>query len=533
MSFFDINYTEVFRSRIEKIKAMEKNPILIHGAKEYYKTNPVAFIKDWGITYDPRNATKGIPTTMPFILFPRQEDYVNWVMDMINQKENGTVEKCRDAGVTEVSTMFSVWAWLFIDGFSIGWGSRKELLVDRIGDPDSIFEKIRSKLNLIPKFFLPNGFNPKNHFNYMKIINPENGNVITGEAGLNIGRGGRKSIYFVDESAHCDKQESIDAALGDNTNTQIHISSVNGQNLFYKRAKMNGGKNTFIFDWRDDPRKDQEWYNKRREDAENKGLLHIFNQEVERDYLAAVEGIMIHPQWLRACIDAHKEIGFKAEGLTQFGVDASDEGGDIDAITGRKGSVVFHNENWNCKGDHDYSAGKANTIAQEKDADALVYDSIGVGAGFKTAIKNIKSIGYRVEGWNAGGGVKNPKDKVYKNSDGNKDKRTNQDFFLNAKAQAWWEVRERARKTYLVRHMNKKYHPDELLSFCVESLSMQRIEHLIGELASPKMEYSNGKVKVESKKDMKARELDSPNDADSCIMAFIDVKRSGVYNIYG
>lgn len=516
------DYVSEFKTRAKRIEALVGNPRLQAGCKEYYKDKPVEFINDWCTTYDPRNAsTKDKPTLMPFKLFPRQVEYVEWLLDRIENKRGGAVEKCRDAGITEVSTAFSVWAWLFVDGFSIGWGSRKELLVDRIGDPDSIFEKLRNKIKFLPSFFMPKGFNENDHFNYMKIINPENNNTITGEAGINIGRGGRKSIYFVDESAHIEKQEAVAAALGDNTNCEIHISSVNGMNLFYKRAKSNGGKDTFIFDWRHDPRKDQDWYNGRREDAESKGLLHVFSQEVDRDYLAAVQGIMIKPQWLKSCIDAHIKLEFEPSGITQAGVDASDEGGDIDAITIRKGSVIIHNENWNCAGDHDFSAGKAHEVSMANGVDELIYDSIGVGAGFKTAMKHIDDVSYSVDGWNAGGAVVAPDERVYQDNEFEEDKRTNKDFFLNAKAQAWWEVRERARKTHMAVTTGKKYHPDELLSFDSERLGANRIEHLIGELSSPKMQYSNGKVKVESKAEMKKREIDSPNDADSLIMAFV------------
>jgi len=524
-----VDFAKEFKARAKRINEMKGNPRLINGAKEYYKTRPVEFINDWCTTYDPRNASvKDKPTLMAFKLFPRQEEYVLWLLDRIDGKRGGSVEKCRDAGITEVSTAFSVWAWLFMDGFSIGWGSRKELLVDRIGDPDSIFEKLRNKIRHLPSFFLPEGFNENNDFNYMKIINPKNGNTITGEAGINIGRGGRKSIYFVDESAHMEKQEAVAAALGDNTNCEIHISSVNGMNLFYKRAKANGGKDTFIFDWRHDPRKDQEWYDNRKRDAEEKGLLHIFSQEVDRDYLASVQGIMIKPAWLKACIDAHKKLSFEPSGVTQAGVDASDEGGDIDAITIRKGSVVIDNHNWNCGGDHDLSAGKAHGYALSKSVDQLVYDSIGVGAGFKTAIKQIEEVSYKVDGWNAGGAVVDPDDRVYNDSDGNEDKRTNKDFFVNAKAQAWWEIRERARKTYLSVTTSRQYDHDELLSFDSDSLGHAKIEHLIAELSSPKMQYRNGKVKVESKDEMRKREIDSPNDADSLVMSFVKLEAKNV-----
>jgi len=523
MNNYTVDYKSEFQNRLDRLKAINSSPKVAFGAIQYYKQNPVEFIKHWCTTYDPRNASsEEKPTTMPFILFPRQEDLINWAMNHISNKSGGAIEKCRDAGATETLTAFSVWAWLFLDGFSIGWGSRKEMLVDRIGDPDSIFEKLRNKIRHLPKFFLPDGFSENEHFNYMKIINPDNGNTITGEAGINIGRGGRKSIYFVDESAHCDKQEAIAAALGDNTNTEIHISSVNGMNLFYKRAKANGGKDTFIFDWRQDPRKDQEWYDKRKQEATDKGLLHIFMQEVERDYAAAVEGIMIRPDWLRACIDAHKKLNFEATGITQYGTDVSDEGGDIDAITGRKGSIVNYIDSWNCAGDHDYSAGKATDIAHSNNADKLIYDSIGVGAGFKTAIKHIENIDCEVIGWNAGGAVINKDDRVYNDDESEEDKRTNKDFFMNAKAQGWWNIRERARKTFMAIENGKEYHPDEMISFDLGALGFEEIESLISELSAPKMKYSNGKVKVESKQEMKDRGIDSPNKADSCIMAFVE-----------
>ncbi|MDT9693866.1 hypothetical protein Q5762_37205, partial [Streptomyces sp. P9(2023)] len=80
----------------------------------------------------------------------------------------------------------------------------------------------------MPDIWRPKGLKPKDHLTFMKCINLENGSTITGESGDNIGRGGRKSMYFKDESAHYERPEKIEAALGDNTNVQVDISSVNG-----------------------------------------------------------------------------------------------------------------------------------------------------------------------------------------------------------------------------------------------------------------------------------------------------------------
>lgn len=194
------DYSVEFSTRAARIKKMMENPELIAGAKEYYKTRPAEFIEDWCCTYDPRNSSKKLPTLMPFVLFPRQRELVQFLQGCLTNEENGLVEKARDMGATWLSCAFSVWVFIFHEGASVGWGSRKEMYVDRIDDPDSIFEKIRMTLDTLPPFLRPKGYDRKKHASYMKIINPENGASVTGEAGDNIGRGGRKLIYFKDEA---------------------------------------------------------------------------------------------------------------------------------------------------------------------------------------------------------------------------------------------------------------------------------------------------------------------------------------------
>ena len=195
------NYIPTFMWRQEELLKLRSNPDLLFGAKEYYRTRPVQFIMDWVDTYDPRNAGKdGMLTRMPFLLFPRQKEMIRFLQAMLEGEEDGLIEKCRDAGATWLCVAFSVWLWLFWPGVAIGWGSRKEQYVDKLGVIDSIFEKIRQVIKGLPPEFLPVGFSMKDHLSYMRIINPENGSTIVGEAGDNIGRGGRTRIYFKDEA---------------------------------------------------------------------------------------------------------------------------------------------------------------------------------------------------------------------------------------------------------------------------------------------------------------------------------------------
>jgi len=194
------NFKKILHKRAQKIIKIKSDPRLMRGAWHYYKDRPVEYICDWGVTYDPRNAGTDIPTLMPFVPFKRQKEFIRFLYACLLDQENGGCEKCRDVGATWIAANFSDWLWRFHPGSAIGWGSRKESLVDKMGDPDSIFEKIRMVQENIPSFLQPKGWNSKVHATYMKIINPENGSTITGEAGDNIGRGGRKTIYFKDEA---------------------------------------------------------------------------------------------------------------------------------------------------------------------------------------------------------------------------------------------------------------------------------------------------------------------------------------------
>lgn len=198
------NYSKLLSERANRLQQIHEDPNLGAGAREYYRDKPVEFIEDWCCTFDPRNSNKGLPTLMPFILFPKQKEFVQFLQECLEGNESGLVEKSRDMGATWVCSAFSVWLWLYSEGASVGWGSRKEALVDKIGDPDSIFQKIRMIIKNLPSFLKPRGFDPKKHAFFMKIINPENQATITGEGGDNIGRGGRKLIYFKDEAQPLD-----------------------------------------------------------------------------------------------------------------------------------------------------------------------------------------------------------------------------------------------------------------------------------------------------------------------------------------
>ncbi len=528
MSNWPPNYVEVFIERERRINLLRENTSLVVGAKEYYKDKPAEFIKDWCVTYDPRKSGTECPALMPFCTFPKQDELISFLYANINDKESGLIEKCRDMGATWICCAFSVWLWLFWDGSSVGWGSRKELLVDKIGDPDSIFEKIRMVIRYLPDFFMPNGFCEKEHLAYMKCINPENGSTITGEAGDNIGRGGRKLIYFKDESAHYTRPDLIEAALGDNTNTQIDISSVNGTaNVFYRKRSAGvewregcrvpkNRTRIFIMDWRDHPDKTEEWYEGRKEKFENEGLSHVFAQEVDRDYAASVVGAVISPKWIRACIDAHLKLGIEQSGPVIASLDVADDGADKNAFFARQGCFPVLAEAWGY-GDTTETAQRGITLAKQVGAKDVQYDCIGVGAGVRGETNRVKeSSGINFVAWDAGATPLNPTKKVC-GAEKDPTAMTNRDFFENLKSQAWWDLRSRAEKTYKMIEGIAEYPLDELLVIPSDLPCRHELEK---ELCQPTVTYSKaGKLMINKKPNGTA----SPNIGDSCAMAYFPV----------
>jgi hypothetical protein len=507
------DYLPIFKDRYNALKKIRSDQTgrVLRALKSHYKTHVADYIQDWFVTYDPRNtASADSIAMMPFILFPKQREYIEWLDALVRDYESGLVEKSRDGGYTWLSCAWSAHRWDFYPGTAIGFGSRKEALVDEIGMPDSIMEKIRIILRFLPAEFRPDGYNERQHARFMKILHPFNGSSIAGEAGDNIGRGGRKLIYFKDESAHYERAEMIEAALSENTVTQVDISSVNGEGNIFHRRRHSGEVRVFIHDWRDDPRKDQDWYDKKRRKAIAEGLEHILAQEVDRDYASAVTGVFIPAKWVKAAIDFEVPV----EGIRVVGLDPDDEGRDGKAMVYRHGVKVLECRGWK-KGDTTETAREAWNYALLVGAQLLNFDAPGVGAGIKgetnsltkAARENGAPVVRCVGVFTASKALPG----MYEDTD-----RKNADLFENLRSKIAWGLRRRFEKTYEV-VTGIAQHPWGQL------ISIPNDPELISELSRPKRETSGaGKILLESKKNMRGRGIPSPNKFDALGLAFHD-----------
>ena len=76
---YNPNYEEINKQRQKRFLLIHNNEKMLRDALEYYEDKPIEFIEHWGITYDHRNAGTEIPTLMPFILFPKQKEFIEYL----------------------------------------------------------------------------------------------------------------------------------------------------------------------------------------------------------------------------------------------------------------------------------------------------------------------------------------------------------------------------------------------------------------------------------------------------------------------
>lgn len=465
--------------------------------------NDVAFWADrWVWTYDPREPVSSLPLS----LFDKQREFLGWLRDLETAQDDGVVEKSRDMGATWLCGVYAAHAWLFRDGFKAGFGSRKLDLVDKLDDPDCIFEKVRFLVNRLPLWMRPARYD----LSYCKLINHDRGSSITGEGGDEIGRGGRASIYFVDEAAFLERPEKVDRALSQTTRCRVDVSTPNGMgNPFYRR-RHGGQVKVFTFHWSTDPRKGLAWYEREKRRLDPVALA----QEVDIDYTASVEGICIPAAWVQSAIDFDEIVNLPREGVLRAGLDIAGEGKNKTVLGFRNGPVVTEIEAWGAMLTSQ-TAYTALEHLERRGVASLNYDAGGGYAGTLEQVEADRSTKCDLNGINGG---EAPTETVWP------DGKTSVEKFLNRRAENAWVLRERFRKTHEHRlHLEGReggvLHPlDQLISFVRAG---QWSGELIAQLSVPLVEYTNERrIQLESKQKMRQRGVESPDFFDMMCFLF-------------
>lgn len=476
--------------------------------KEWWhcRDDPLYWINHYAYTCDPRDLS-----TWPFDLFPKQAEFIRWLEKREKEQKDGVVEKSRDVGATWLCCAYALHGWLFRLNFHVGFGSRKLELVDRLGDLDCIFEKMRFLLYALPPWMQPRGYERSKHDNHARLVNPQTGNTITGEGGDEIGRGGRKTVYFVDEAAFLARPQLVERALSQTTRVRIDVSTHNGPGTAFYRKRFGGQVAVFVFDWKDDPRKNYQettpegrliypWYEEQKRRFDKVTVA----QEIDRDASASIEGICIPAQWVQAAINLPLAPG----GKKVAGLDVGEEGPDLSVVIGRSGALVAMEDivSW-ARCNTTETAWRAKEALVRMDAKEVRYDVGGPGMGVKgTWTTTEKRLPFQIVPVNFGG---SPSEHT-RWPDGE----TSAEKFANIRAEMWWNLRTRFERTYEYVMEGKEHAYDEMIS-------IPNHQQLIAELSMVLVEYTDkGKIQLESKKKMKTRGVKSPDFGDALALAF-------------
>lgn len=508
------DYVKVFEHRVAALNRIRANPECLPALKSYYREHVAQFITDWGVTTDPRNVDVDLPAVIPFVLFPRQEEWIDWFFRRWKGRDPGMTEKSRESGLSWLAIATACTVCLFNRGVAVGFGSRKLEYVDERGSPKSLLEKARIFLKNLPPEFL-DGWDVKLHAPQMRILFPGTDSFIGGEIGEGIGRGDRTSFYFVDEAAFLEHPETVDSSLSQTTRCRIDISTPNGMaNTFAQRrfsAEYNGTDRLFTFHWRDDPRKDEEWY---RIEC-SKWSEAVIAQELDINHAASVEGVVIPAAWISAAIGADVALGIEIQGDRFAALDVADEGRDKNCLGGRHGIKLTHLQTWSGAGSTMFkTVQRAFGLLDDWGHESVDYDADGLGAGVRGDAEQIniardRELIHKIRDnpFRGSAAVHMPDAEMVK-------KRKNKDYFQNLKAQSWWALRIRFEKTYDAVVNHTAYDLDDII---VIDPQLPELTPLTQELSQPTWEKNTaGKIVINKVPEGAL----SPNRADMVMILY-------------
>lgn len=495
---------------------------------EQCRRDPIYWIDNYVFTSDPRNAARGASVIVPLILYPRQREYIRWRRDLLANRRWGVHAKSRDSGASVINASDQAHHFIFTPNFKGSFGSRKEMLVDRLGDPDTIFYKLRFVIEHLPCWMRPMGGDYQD--SYMKLLNHKTGSAITGEAGNNIGRGGRNLLVDWDEAAFTERQDGVIASLSQNSDCVIRTSTPNGNGDAFSRDYQSGDLDTFEFHWLDDDRKNRwivestgvtgkgrnappgaiyPWYEEQKQKLPDITVA----QEIDINFAASVQGVIIKPEWVKAAIDYPIQLSSDRK---TAGFDPAGEGANysvlIEMIGGNRVDSVI---TWS-RLDTAQGAYKLRDVAVERGISHINYDGDGIGSNIGANLKLLGQLPFSFEPIR---GSDAATDYYLEN-----EQRTCKDKFYNYRAEMYFMAAERFRKTWEKRN-NINFYPDD------ECISIPYEPKLIQQLSQPTWTYKeNGKWLVASKEAMRASGIASPDHSDALIYALAHKTKPQYFN---
>lgn len=245
---------------------------------------------------------------------------------------------------------------------------------------------------------------------------------------------------------------------------------------------------------------------------------------------------LIKRSWIEAAIDAHNVLGLDMDGISKSALDIADLGKDENAQAFTDGLILKGINRWKGKvtGDIYATVERAFTNCDDRGIHSFYYDADGMGAGVRGDARRInedrEGQSFRTVEASPfyGSGEVINKDDDFIDAVGDSKGITNGKYFSNYKAQSWWSLRERFRKTHQAVVNGQEYDKDELISI---DINCEFLEELKDELSRPKRKQGSPKFTVDKAPD----DMPSPNLADAVMMVFApkEEKSIGFLDLYG
>ena len=253
---------------------------------------------------------------------------------------------------------------------------------------------------------------------------------------------------------------------------QIHISAFDCPNV-----KDNGSKIPGLCT--------KEWIEERRQEwGEDNPLYQI---RVLGEFPQQGIDTLIPLNWITQAIKRE----CKAEGIKVLGVDIARYGDDETVACLRQGGKLIKIWRWS-KQDTMQTTNRLFNIIQTESPNEVRVDVIGIGSG---VVDRLKELGVKVKGINVAESAK----------ENNK--------YTNLRAEIFWQLRERFQKGDIDTPDNSK---------------------MVAQLAGLKYEFdSSGKLKLQSKEDMRRKGLKSPDIADALAIAYMEKLKKGLAFVWG
>lgn len=279
---------ENLKYRISLLQRADNDEKLRVVIKERCKRDIWYFFNVFLWTFDPRTEVR----SLPFVTYEFQDEYI-WDLEQAYKNGNDLLtEKSRAMGASWLMLGFLLHKWLYEARFTALLGSYIEDLVDN-KTIDSHFGRLDYLLDHLPKWMLPQDFDPNKHRNSMKLDNPENNAIINGYAPTErFSRAGRYNCIFVDELAFWKHARSAWTAMGDATKVRFVTSTPNGKGNLFADLALKSTIRKVVLHWSRHPLKDQAWY----ENEKLRRTEEEVAQELDINYNKSVTG-RVYPEF--------------------------------------------------------------------------------------------------------------------------------------------------------------------------------------------------------------------------------------------